>query len=139
MRSPKKDVIGSLRRISFPQFAANGGLTVFESKDAAIPFEIRRVFTIADVPPRTTRGNHAHRRCSQLLVCVAGAISVGANDGYSQETIALRGDGVGLLIPPMIWNSITFELEKSVLLVFCDLLFDEDEYIRDWKDFTEMV
>jgi hypothetical protein len=39
----------------------------------------------------------------------------------------------------MIWNSITFELEKSVLLVFCDLLFDEDEYIRDWKDFTEMV
>ncbi len=133
-----KDAIRGLRLIFFPKTIDNGGLTVFENSDERVPFEMRRAFSITGVKPGTTRGNHAHNQCTQLLVSLVGKVIVEADDGGNKFVFELKDDGVGLLIPPLVWSSIGFEDESTLLMVFCDSLFDEDEYIRDRSVFLSL-
>jgi hypothetical protein len=127
--------IHSVKRILFQRFETHGNLTVFESAENSVPFEIRRAFAITDAPAGVSRADHAHRKCSQLLVCLGGAVSVKLLDGEHQTIETLSNDGLGILVPPMIWNSVRFESAGTVLLVYCDQHYEDDEYIRDWDAF----
>jgi hypothetical protein len=130
--------IRSPRRIRFWQHHDNGELTVFPSGSAGVPFPILRVFTIAGVSASGNRANHAHRACSQMLACLSGRVEVTINDSYDIATEALAPDGIGLLIPPLLWNSVTFEGPSTVLAVFCDELYDEADYVRDWDEYVRL-
>src|SRR5262249_19712093 len=102
-------IIREGRRISFSQHDADGVLTVYPEGEGGIPFRIRRVFTITGVSVNGSRGNHAHRRCSQLHACLAGRVDVKIRNGVKEALESLFADGTALLIPPMLWGSFIFE------------------------------
>ncbi len=119
---------------SFPD--TNGLLVI--TADKLSPFAIRRVFTV-HTDAGELRGQHAHRECTQFLVCVSGAFRVTIDDGTSVEVVTLNNPLRGLLIPPFLWASEWSESDQSVLLVLCDREFDENEYIRDYDEFIGVV
>ncbi len=103
----------------------NGILTVAQMK-----FPIKRVFTIS-AKKNSERGFHAHKKCRQILFCPSGKIKVNLFDGLKKKNIILSGSQNALLIPTYIWASQKFLSNNSVLVVLCDKLFSEDEYIRN--------
>jgi dTDP-4-dehydrorhamnose 3,5-epimerase-like enzyme len=100
-----------------------------------IPFLPKRYFMVFDVPGAQVRGEHAHRRCAQFLVCVRGSVSVVVDDGLASEQIELGEPSQGLLIPPMIWAAQREYSGDAILLVFASEHYDADEYIRDYEEF----
>ena len=85
-----------------------------------------------------TRADHAHRGCSQLLACLSGRVAVEINDGHEIAHETVLPDGGCLLIPPMLWNRVTFEGPATVLAVFCDELYEESDYIRNWDEYLRL-
>ena len=119
-----------LPKISDPR----GNLTFIEGHNH-IPFDIKRVFYLYDVPTAEGRGAHAHRELYQFLICLSGSFDVAVDDGTEQATIHLNRPWQGLLVPPMIWASeINFD-PGSVCLVLASMLYDEADYIRDHDTF----
>jgi dTDP-4-dehydrorhamnose 3,5-epimerase-like enzyme len=105
----------------------------------ALPFPPRRLFTVYDVPSESVRGAHAHRECSQFLVCLAGAVSCLVDDGAAREEIHLETPEVGLHIPPMIWGTQWRYTRDAVMLVLASHPYDAADYIRDYEDFLEAL
>ena len=110
-----------------------GSLTAAEFSD--LPFAPRRLFTVYDVPSESVRGSHAHRKCSQFLVCLAGAMSCLVDDGSAREEIRLANSEVGLHIPPMVWGTQWRYSPDAVLLVLASHSYDAADYIRDYEEF----
>jgi acetyltransferase-like isoleucine patch superfamily enzyme/dTDP-4-dehydrorhamnose 3,5-epimerase-like enzyme len=104
-----------------------------------VPFVPRRYFFVFDVPGKDVRGEHAHRRCHQFLVCVRGSLAVVVDDGASSEEIALDGPDVGLSLPPMIWAVQYKYSADALLLVFASDRYDAADYIRDYDEFLSLV
>ena len=104
-----------------------------------VPFVPRRYFLVFDVPGKDVRGEHAHRRCQQFLVCMRGSLAVVVDDGASSEEIALDGPNVGLSVPPLIW-AVQYKYSKdALLLVFASDHYDATDYIRDYDEFLSAV
>ena len=122
-----------------PRFAdLRGALTVGEfEKD--LPFVPKRYFMVFDVPTQETRGEHAHRRCHQFLICAKGSVRVLADDGTAREEFVLDSPDVGIHLPPMIWGTQYRYSADAVLLVFASELYDSDEYIRDYAEFRALA
>jgi|TARA_B110001450_G_scaffold218812_1_gene213466 dTDP-4-dehydrorhamnose 3,5-epimerase-like enzyme len=120
--------------VKFPLFAeSNGSLLVMEGGDV-VPFEIARVFLVkADAG--AIRGNHAHYECFQLLQCNNGSVSVRCDDGDKSVDFSLGEPNQGLLIPPGIWASQTYNDSNSILVVLCDQPFSETDYMRDYDEY----
>jgi UDP-2-acetamido-3-amino-2,3-dideoxy-glucuronate N-acetyltransferase len=115
-----------------------GDLSVGEfSKE--IPFRPSRYFLVFNVPSAKTRGEHAHHRCEQFLVCVKGACAVVADDGTSREEFDLNGPTLGLYLPPMTWGIQYKYSSDAVLLVFASHEYDATDYIRDYDEFVALV
>ena len=114
----------------------NGELRVLASGNDG--FHPRRVFTVT-ANAGDLRGQHAHRRCSQLLVCVRGEIKVGIRDLDEIDYRALRPDGTALLVPPMTWGLQEFRRDESIMIVLADCEYDESQYIRDWDEFVSLI
>lgn len=115
---------------------ANGSITVFE--EGSIPFPVRRAFLV-EASMGEMRGDHAHRVCQQLLVAVSGEITITATDGKTETTHHLTKSSSGLVIPAMVWATQNYISPGSRLLVICDQLFDEADYIRDYAEFISMA
>jgi hypothetical protein len=130
-----RTTIESLQRIPFAQHLDDGVLTVFPMEPTGVPFQMLRVFTVAGVSPNGRRGNHAHWDCTQLLACLAGEATVRVHDGEAEVTEPLTADGLALLIPPMLWNSVWFRDPRTVLAVFCDRTYDPGDYLVDWDEY----
>jgi len=114
----------------------NGVLCVYESGQL-VPFDIRRVFTVS-AGAGDIRGEHAHKRCAQLLVCVAGKILVSCDDGEVVTQHRLDNMGAGLLVPPGNWAKEEYLEDNSVLMVLCDRVYEVADYIRDYKEFKNL-
>ena len=130
--------IHSVELIEFEEYHGDGILTVFPSDKTGVPFPIVRLFTITGVSVNATRANHAHRWCSQLHVCLSGRAEVCVRDGSEERKIPMSADGVGLLVPPLLWATFTFEGPSTVLAVFCDKAYDPADYILSWSEFLEI-
>lgn len=115
-----------------------GNLTVGEF-ERSIPFPVKRYFIVFDVPSVETRGEHAHYRCHQFLVCVKGSISVMVDDGASREVFLLGRPEQGLYLPPMTWGVQYKYSSDAVLLVFASDYYDEADYIRNYDDFLRAI
>lgn len=114
-----------------------GALCVYEGA-GSVPFDIQRVFTVT-APKGSTRGNHAHRECAQLLVCVAGSIRVTSDNGSEKREFLLDGMGVGLLIPPRNWAKQEYLSDGAVLMVLCDRPYEAQDYIREYTEFKSFI
>ena len=100
-----------------------------------VPFEIRRIFYIYDIPGGENRGGHSHKECHQLLVAASGSFKVELDDGINKETKILNRPNFGLHIPPGIWAAEKSFSSGSVCLVLTSDLYDENDYIRNYIDF----
>jgi len=105
----------------------------------ALPFAPQRVFTVYGVPDESVRGAHAHRECSQLLVCASGEVNAVADDGVTRQEFRLTSPTVGLLVPPLTWSMQYGYSSDAVLVVLAELPYDPDDYIRDYEEFVEIV
>ncbi|WP_458760232.1 sugar 3,4-ketoisomerase [Afipia sp. TerB] len=106
----------------------DGQLSVLSRDD--LPFDIVRVFFVSAVEG-AKRGMHAHKRCSQFMICTSGEIEVICDDGEATRSFALDRPNLGLLVPPGIWATEIYRAPGSVLTVACDRPYEEDDYIRD--------
>lgn len=124
--------------IRFDAFeAANGLLCVYES-GKQVPFVVQRVFTIR-AKAGQARGDHAHRRCTQLLVCISGRIRVSCDNGQAVKEYLLDHMASGLLVPPGVWAKQDYLDDDAVLMVLCDRGFEAEDYIRDYGDFKSFL
>lgn len=128
--------LDEIRLLNFPQFPATGRvLTIFE-RGASLPIPIARVFTVASDQPGTAGGGHAHRWCSQILVCLQGEIEfVGRDHEGGEVRHLLTQSQQGVLMPPTIWGEQYYRSTPALLMVFCDYPFAAEDYIRDFDSF----
>ncbi len=125
--------VDDLASIRFPLHArADGALVVMER--SGLPFAVERIFYVR-AAEQALRGQHAHKRCNQLMVCVHGSIEVTCDDGEKSRTVLLDSMDAGLLVPASIWASELYREPQSVLMVACDRAYEEDDYIRDYDAF----
>ena len=132
----KSKIVG-LNELKFPcvkDSSPHGFLRVFDQND--IPFLIQRVFSVTS-NTGGKRGEHAHKKYHQLMICVSGTIDLLCDDGERQQTIRLRPDSDGVWVKSGIWTEQTYLENHSVLLVICDQPYDESDYIRDYAEFLE--
>jgi hypothetical protein len=102
-----------------------------------LPFLPKRSFVVFDVPTKEVRGEHAHRTCEQLLVCLRGSVSVLCDDGTNRQEFALDGPERGIYVPPMVWAVQYKYSPDAVLAVYASHGYDADDYIRDYATFLE--
>ena len=100
-----------------------------------VPFDVRRWFIVYDVPTREIRGEHAHRRCHQFLLCVCGSVMVAVDDGERRGEALLDSPTLGVHIPPMVWGTQYRYEPGAKLLVFASDPYDPDDYIREYDEF----
>ena len=116
-------------------FADNGDLTVVEGL-VHIPFAIARVFVVRGAA-KSSRGQHAHKDCTQFLTCPHGVVEVLCDDGSEVTSFILDRPEIGLLIPPSIWAQQSYLEDKSVLTVLCDRPYEPNDYIRNYEEYKE--
>jgi len=127
------DAMKLVKVYDIPQHIDNrGDLIVLEGEDI-VPFKISRVFSVS-APKDSIRGKHAHKKCSQFMVCLAGTIRVDLDDGDKQTSCLLDRSNKGLLIPPGVWAQEVYKEEGSVLMVLCDRPYEKEDYIISIKD-----
>ena len=114
-----------------------GNIAVIEKE--AVPFEIKRVYYLFDVPSSAQRGGHAHKVLWELLIPLSGSFDVVLKDGTSAKTITLNKPDKGLLIKSNIWRELENFSSGAVCLVVASDVFDEEDYIRDFGQFLKHV
>ena len=111
-----------------------GNLTVIEGK-LHLPFSIERVYYLHAVPEGGARGGHAHKALRQLIVALAGSFDVTLDDGFAKKRVHLSRPDQGLYICPMIWRELQEFSAGSVCMVLASNRYDENDYIRDYRQF----
>ena len=114
-----------------------GNLTVVEN-GSTVPFDVKRVYYIYDVPGGANRGGHAHKEQYRLIVAVSGSFSVTLDDGEVRRTFLLNRPYQGLLVTPRIWNTLDDFSSGAVCMVLASDIYDEEEYVRDYNDFLAL-
>ncbi len=123
-----------LPRINDPR----GNLTFVEGS-RHIPFDIRRVYYLYDVPGGAERGGHAHKDLHQLIIAMSGSFDIHLDDGISKKTIHMNRSFYGLYVCPMIWREIDNFSSGAVCMVLASDYYDESDYYRIYSDFNNDV
>ena len=123
-----------LPKISDPR----GNLTFIEG-GRHVPFEVKRVYYLYDVPGGAERGGHAHKHLSQLIVAISGSFDIVLDDGHQRRRFHLSRSYSGLYICPMIWRQMDNFSSGSVCLVLASNLYDESDYFRDYEQFLSAL
>jgi hypothetical protein len=103
-----------------------------------IPFEVKRVFYLYDIPGGESRGAHAHKDCHQFLVAASGSFEILLDDGKSKRTVFLNRPYMGLHIPPGIWASELNFSSGSICLVLASHTYNELDYVRDYNEYLNL-
>lgn len=117
----------------------NGSLTFQQNSGTQLPFDIRRVYYLYDIPGDSCRGGHAHRRNASLIVAASGSFEVTLNDGAESRSFMLNRPYRGLYVPPGLWREIGNFSSGAVCLVLTSELFSEDDYVRSRQQFLELT
>ncbi len=113
-----------------------GNLSVVEN-NSSVPFGIRRIYYLYDIPGGEERGSHAHRALYQLIVAVSGSFTVTLDDGNVKRTIILNRPYQGLLVVPGIWRTLDDFSSGSVCMVLASEGYDKEDYIRSYEEFLK--
>jgi hypothetical protein len=113
-----------------------GNISVIEN-GKTIPFNVKRVYYLYDVPGGESRGGHAHKNLRQLIVAASGSFDVTLDDGFLKRTFTINRPYQGLLVVPGIWRELDNFASGSVCLVLASTEYSAEDYIRDYNEFIE--
>ncbi|PLS85637.1 MAG: isomerase [Actinobacteria bacterium] len=145
LSSPEQDGVSrttsveDCRIVELPKIPNEKGNLTFVEGGRHIPFDIRRVYYLYDVPGGEMRGGHAHRELEQLLVAMSGSFDVVLDDGREKKTVTLNRSYFGLYVPRMIWRELVNFSSGSVCMVLASEFYDEADYYRDYSEFLSAV
>lgn len=124
--------------INLPKFLDQRGNLSFIEEDTHLPFKIRRVYWIYDVPGGESRGGHAFKLTEELIVALSGSFDVILNDGSREYRFSLNRSYYGLYVPSMNWRVLENFSTNSLAIVIASTDFDKDDYIRDFDQFCQL-
>jgi hypothetical protein len=129
----------SCKIIDLPRINDPRGNLTFVEGGRHIPFDIRRVYYLYDVPGGAERGGHAHRELHQLMIAMSGSFDVELDDGHQRKRYHLNRSYFGLYIAPMVWRQLDNFSSGSVCVVLASAPFDESDYYRDYDAFLHEI
>ena len=115
-----------------------GNITIVEGQNS-VPFDIKRVYYLYDIPGGEDRGGHAHKELRQLIVAASGSFNVLLDDGKNKKIVTLNRPDYGLIVVPGIWRELMEFSSGSVCLVLASEVYDENDYFRDYQEFKNSV
>ena len=125
--------------IQLPKILDQRGNLSFLEGNRHIPFEIKRVFWIYDVPGGETRGGHAYHESQEFIIALSGSFDVVLNDGKNEQRFSLNRSYYGLYVPKMTWRQMENFSTNSLALVLSSTKYTEDDYIHDFDDFIHAL
>jgi dTDP-4-dehydrorhamnose 3,5-epimerase-like enzyme len=131
--------LADCKLVDLPVVENPQGNLVFAEGETHIPFPIARVFYVYDVPAEAVRGGHAHHTLEEVVFCVSGRLEMEVDDGAGRQTFVLDNPRRGLHLSPLVWFDIRGFDPGSIYVVFASALYDEDDYIRDYDRFIDVV
>ena len=134
-----KILVSDCSLIELPKIENRSGNLTSIQNSIEIPFDIKRIFYLYDIPGGKDRGAHAHIECHQFLIAGSGSFDVLLDDGKSKKLVTLNQPYRGLHIPPGIWASEVNFSSGSICLVLASHRYDEGDYIRDYNEFKNIV
>lgn len=132
--SPLSD-LSAVKLIELKSHNESNGSLIPITSQKEIPISIARIFYVLGVNAGETRGDHAHIRCSQVLICPMGKCEISCTDGKTEQTYLLGNGRQALYVPPTIWMRQTYILSESMLMVLADRPYEEEDYIRKYSSF----
>ena len=139
MQVEERGNIENCRIIYFPKVTDFRGNLSFIEENKHVPFEIKRVYYLYDVPNGATRGGHAHKQLQELVIALSGSFDVIMDDGYQKRKFFLNRPHYGVYIPCKVWRELENFSSNSVALALASQAYDESDYIRDYDVFTRMI
>ena len=139
---PRADQVGAIGHcgvVELPRIQDRRGNLTFVEADRHVPFDIRRVYYLYDVPGGAERGGHGHHRLRQLIIAMSGSFDVILDDGSNRVRYHLNRSYTGLYVCPMIWRELDNFSSGSVCLVLASEPYDETDYLRDFDQFRTAV
>lgn len=127
------------KEIQLPKFLDERGNLSFLENESQIPFEIRRVHWLYDVPGGETRGGLAYKETEEFIIALSGSFDVHVDDGQRKECYPLNRSYNGVYIPKGLWRSIDNFSTNAVALIAASTLYDPDDAIRDYQDFLQWI
>lgn len=125
------------RIIELPKIQDQRGNLTFIEADRHVPFEIKRVYYLYDVPGGATRAAHGHRSLHQLMIAMSGSFDVTLDDGKEKKLFHLNRSYFGLYIPPMMWRDLDNFSSGAVCMVLASDYYDENDYFRNYDNFLK--
>jgi dTDP-4-dehydrorhamnose 3,5-epimerase-like enzyme len=132
-----KTRMDEVRIIELPRINDPRGNLTFIEGNSQVPFDIRRVYYLYDVPGGAERGGHAHKGLSQLIIAMSGSFDVALDDGKEKRRFHLNRSYQGLYVCPMIWRELDNFSSGSVCMVLASNNYDEADYYRDYDEYIE--
>ncbi|HEY4196600.1 MAG TPA: FdtA/QdtA family cupin domain-containing protein [Mucilaginibacter sp.] len=102
-----------------------------------IPFEIKRIYYLYDIPGGESRAAHGHKKLEQLIIAASGSFDISIDDGTNKKTIQLNRPYIGLYLQPGIWRDISNFSSGAICLVLASRLYEEEDYLRDYDEFKK--
>ena len=131
--------LGDCRIIQLPKIVDSRGNLTFVEGGNHIPFDIKRVYYLYDVPGGASRAAHGHKALHQLMICMSGAFDVTLDDGRDKQKFHLNRSYYGLYIPPMIWRDLDNFSTGAISMVLASDIYDEADYFRNYEDFLAAI
>ena len=127
--------LDKVKTVDLPVVGEPRGNLTFIEGGIHIPFDIKRVYYLYDVPGGAERAGHAHKALHQLVIAMAGSFDIHLDDGHNKKTIHLNRSYYGLYICPMVWRTIDNFSSGSVCMVLASEIYDESDYYRDYDQY----
>ncbi len=124
--------------IHLPKIYDRAGNITSVQNNIEIPFSIKRLFYLYDIPGGESRGAHAHKTLHQFLIAASGSLDITLDDGHSKKTVHLNRPYMGLHIKPLIWDSMSNFSSGAIVLILSSDMFDEDDYVKDYETFKTL-
>ena len=129
----------NIGKIAFHKRTGPEGALSFLEAERDLPFPVKRIYYIYNVPPNGRRGFHAHKELQQCLLCIHGSCRILLDDGTERKTVELSNPNEGLYIGPVTWREMYDFSEGAVLVALVSEYYDEADYIRNYDQFLEYV
>ncbi|WP_144373410.1 sugar 3,4-ketoisomerase [Vogesella urethralis] len=127
--------LSDCKLIELPKIADPRGNLTFVENGNHIPFDIKRIYYLYDVPGGAERGGHAHKELTQLIIATSGSFDVILDDGFDKRRFHLNRPYQGLLVKPMMWRELDNFSSGSVCMVLASDFYTESDYYRDYQEF----